>query len=102
MAQNRSSTSAEHRKPYWLVSRFYDELWPNRSKAWRAARRRLLDPVLKRSQTICELGCGTGTNSIEFARRGLKVYAVGSFRGHVPGHARKSAEETRETQRNTG
>lgn len=76
MAQNRNSPSSAHRKPYWLVSRFYDELWPNRSKAWREARRRLLDPVLKQSQTICELGCGTGTNSIEFARRGLKVYAV--------------------------
>ena len=76
LAQNRNSTSSEHRKPYWLVSRFYDELWPDRSKAWRAARRRLLGPVLRQSQTICELGCGTGTNSIEFARRGLKVYAV--------------------------
>ena len=76
MAQNRQSTKAQHQKPYWLVSRFYDDLWPRRSNAWRAARRHLLNPVLRQSRTICELGCGTGTNSIEFARRGLRVYAV--------------------------
>ena len=76
MAQNRRKAEPKHKKPYWLVSRFYDELWPHRSNAWRAARRRFLEPVLRHSRTICELGCGTGTNSIEFARRGLKVYAV--------------------------
>ena len=76
MAQKRSETKREQKKPYWLVSRFYDDLWPRRSNAWRLARRRLLGPVLKRSRTVCELGCGTGTNSIEFARRGLKVFAL--------------------------
>lgn len=76
MAQNRQKANQQRQEPYWLVSRFYDELWPRRSNAWRAARRRLLDPVLRGSQTVCELGCGTGTNSIEFARRSLKVYAV--------------------------
>lgn len=62
--------------PYWLISRFYDDLWPYRPPSWRAARRRLLGPVLKRSRIVCELGCGTGTNSIDFARHGLKVFAL--------------------------
>jgi SAM-dependent methyltransferase len=74
LAQKRRKS--KQKAPYWLVSRFYDELWPRRSYAWRMARRRLLAPVLKRSRAICELGCGTGTNSIEFARRGLKVFAL--------------------------
>lgn len=64
------------RVPYWLISRFYDEIWPRRPNAWMSARRRLLGPVLKRSHSVCELGCGTGTNVIEFARRGLKVFAL--------------------------
>jgi SAM-dependent methyltransferase len=76
LGRKRQKANPELKKPYWLVSRFYDDLWPRRSAKWRAARRRLLGPVLKRSRSICELGCGTGTNSIEFARRGLKVYAV--------------------------
>jgi SAM-dependent methyltransferase len=76
MAHKHRETKRKQKKPYWVVSRFYDELWPRRSYAWRTARRRLLSPVLKRSRTVCELGCGTGANSIEFARRGLKVFAL--------------------------
>lgn len=76
MGQKHRRPKRQPKKPYWLVSRFYDQLWPRRSTKWRAARQQLLGPVLRRSRTICELGCGTGTNSIEFARRGLKVYAV--------------------------
>jgi len=76
LAHRHRGTKRKQKKPYWLVSRFYDELWPRRSNAWRTARRRLLGPVLKRSRTVCELGCGTGTNSIEFARRDLKVFAL--------------------------
>jgi len=63
-------------RPYWLTSRFYDDLWPQPPPAWRAARMKLLGPVLKRSHTICELGCGTGTHAIEHARRGLSVIAT--------------------------
>ena len=76
MAHKHQKSKGEQTKPYWMVSRFYDELWPKRSNAWRTARRRLLAPVLKRSRTVCQLGCGTGANSIEFARRGLKVFAL--------------------------
>ena len=68
--------------PYWLISRFYDDLWPRRPNAWRSARRLLLGPVFKRSQSVCDLGCDTGTNSIEFARlgsEGIRDVTVNGF-----------------------
>ena len=68
--------------PYWLISRFYDDLWPRRPNAWRSARRLLLGPVFKRSQSVCDLGCGTDTNSIEFARlgsEGIRDVTVNGF-----------------------
>jgi SAM-dependent methyltransferase len=94
LGQNRQNTKPQPKTPYWVVSRFYDELWPRRSNAWRAARRRLLEPVLRRSRTICELGCGTGMNSIEFARRGLKVYAV-DLSGEMCSVTREKARKKR-------
>jgi len=37
---------------------------------------RVLDADLLRGKTFLEIGCGTGTNSIELARRGYRVTAV--------------------------
>lgn len=37
---------------------------------------RVLDAGLLPGKTVLELGCGTGTNAIEFARRGYRVTAV--------------------------
>jgi len=74
--RDREKRKRSAEKPYWLVSRFYDEMWPSRTNAWKRARQKLLGPVLKYSKTICDLGCGTGSNSVEFARRGLKVYSL--------------------------
>ena len=76
MSLKQPKPNRKRKIPYWLISRFYDDLWPRRPNAWRSARRLLLGPVLKRSQSVCDLGCGTGTNSIEFARLGLKVFAM--------------------------
>ncbi|MGB9405341.1 MAG: class I SAM-dependent methyltransferase [Candidatus Acidiferrales bacterium] len=55
----------------------YDELWPRDQKvAWNRAHSRLLRPILAGAKSVCELGCGTGNRACEFARRGLRVYAV--------------------------
>ena len=37
---------------------------------------RALDQRLLRGKTVLELGCGTGTNAIEMARRGFRVTAI--------------------------
>lgn len=37
---------------------------------------RLVRRTLPDLQSVCELGCGTGTSAIEFARQGLRVFAV--------------------------
>ena len=70
MSLKQPKPNRKRKIPYWLISRFYDDLWPRRPNAWRSARRLLLGPVFKRSQSVCDLGCDTGTNSIEFAHLG--------------------------------
>lgn len=55
---------------------YYDELWPPPPRSWTLARMRLVKRVLPHLRTVCELGCGTGTSAIEFARKGLRVYGV--------------------------
>lgn len=42
----------------------------------RHARKRILAVILPRVRAVCDLGCGTGTTALEFARRGLEVFAV--------------------------
>ncbi|MGO8731446.1 MAG: class I SAM-dependent methyltransferase [Terriglobia bacterium] len=59
---------------YESIGQFYDELWEC-PRTWTAARRRLLELVLPQARQVCELGCGTGVTAIEFARRGLRVFA---------------------------
>lgn len=63
-------------KPYTLVGRFYDQLHVEAPKMNRHARQKVLGKVLPRLRSVCDLGCGTGTTALEFARRGIKVYAV--------------------------
>jgi len=62
--------------PFSILSRFYDRLTRKAPAMHRHARTKVLGPLLKRLRTVCDLGCGTGTTAIEFARAGHKVYAV--------------------------
>jgi SAM-dependent methyltransferase len=54
----------------------YDEIWPLKFKAWESARQRILRSVLPSVRTVCELGCGSGVAALDFARRGMKVFAL--------------------------
>ena len=64
-------------RPYGLVARFYDQLHGGSSvRMNRHARQKILGKILPRVHSVCDLGCGTGTTALAFARRGLKVYAV--------------------------
>src|SRR5574337_334676 len=37
---------------------------------------KLLAVILRRAEAACDLACGTGTTAVEFARRGIRMYAV--------------------------
>ena len=77
MPQLQTKARKAHPSPsYGVIGEFYDDLWGEHSRAWQAARRRLLKPLLAQARQVCELGCGTGTTAMEYARRGLKVFAL--------------------------
>ncbi|HEY4740123.1 MAG TPA: class I SAM-dependent methyltransferase [Candidatus Acidoferrales bacterium] len=77
MSQSRRKRKAPRRSPsYEAIGQFYDSLWLDNPRAWTAARSRLLEPIVSGARRVCELGCGTGVTAMEFARRGLKVFAL--------------------------
>lgn len=61
---------------YTLLGKYYDRLMASHPKMWRGARQHILARILPRVRSVCELACGSGTTALEFARRGLRVYAV--------------------------
>ncbi|MFQ5926362.1 MAG: class I SAM-dependent DNA methyltransferase [Terriglobia bacterium] len=67
---------APSKPPYTLLARYYDRLIVEHPKLFQRARRRLLGKILPQVRSVCELACGTGTTALEFARRGLRVFAV--------------------------
>lgn len=77
MARSRTKPNDTRRSPsYEAIGQFYDDLWGELPRTWVAARRRLLAPVLAQVRQVCDLGCGSGETAMEFARRGLKVFAL--------------------------
>lgn len=65
---------ADH--PYTLLARYYDQFFTSHLSAYRQARQRLLGKILPQVRSACDLACGTGTTALEFARRGIRVFAV--------------------------
>ena len=70
MAKTTSETT------YRDVGAYYDKLWSPVRGGWHPVFRRLVRPLLPRVKSVCELGCGTGNRALEFARRGLRVFAL--------------------------
>jgi SAM-dependent methyltransferase len=81
---------SDSKPPYSVFAKFYDQIAePLRAPNLRA-RQRVLSPILKRLGlrapspespiSVCDLCCGTGTTALEFARRGMRVYAVDGSR----------------------
>ena len=63
-------------KPYRWLAQYYDELFQPFRFPIDAARTEVLKQILPKVETACDLACGTGTNALLFARKGIKTYAV--------------------------
>lgn len=61
---------------YEALAEHYDRFFRWQRAVWRRARRELLNPLRPHVTSHCDLGCGTGNTALEFARRGVRVFAV--------------------------
>jgi SAM-dependent methyltransferase len=63
-------------KPYRWLARYYDEVFGDFRAPINAAHERLIGKLLDHAETACDLACGAGTTALDFARRGIRTYAV--------------------------
>lgn len=63
-------------RPYRWLARYYDDIFSPFRGPLDEARQQVLRRILPGVQTACDLGCGTGTTAVVFARRGINTYAV--------------------------
>jgi hypothetical protein len=70
-----------------LLAQYYDQFFSSHIPWYQRARRELLQEILPRVRSACDLACGTGTTAIELRRRGIKVFRRGSVADHVPPRA---------------
>jgi SAM-dependent methyltransferase len=68
------STSGIH--PYRWLALYYDRLFSGHVPWADTARQHALGGIMKKVESACDLGCGTGTAAVEFAKRGIKAYGV--------------------------
>jgi len=64
------------RQVYSLIAPYYDRIFAVEKPQWRIVRHRLLREALRETKSMCDLGSGTGTTALDFARTGIKVYGV--------------------------
>ncbi len=67
---------ASLKPPYTVLPHHYDQFVAPLAHVFKRARSRVLEPLLEKPHSVCDLCCGTGTTAVELARRGLRVYAV--------------------------
>jgi SAM-dependent methyltransferase len=63
-------------KPYRWLAEYYDRVFGSARVPRDAAREKLLGPIMPMVATACDLACGTGTTSVDWARAGIRTYAV--------------------------
>lgn len=63
-------------QPYRWLAGYYDEFFGAFRHTMIDVRNQLLTPVMRQATSVCDLACGTGSTAIEFAKAGLKTYAV--------------------------
>ena len=75
---------------YWL-EKYYDRVF-SFAPLWGApARHEILEPLLPRVQSACDLACGTGSTALALTARGIRMYAVDLS----PGMCRAAREKAR-------
>lgn len=86
---------------YTLLARYYDQVMEDHPALFRRVRKKLLRDILPQVRSVCDLACGSGETALDFARRGLRVYAVDYSPGqvrHVRAKARKAKRPVRVLQ----
>jgi len=63
-------------RPYTLLAKYYDQLFTFHLRWYKAARQRLLGPIMPWLESACDLACGTGTTALALAGQGIKMFAV--------------------------
>jgi SAM-dependent methyltransferase len=63
-------------RPYHWLAQYYDRLMTTHRAIFAAARRQILTPVLPGMESMCDLCCGTGGTSLEFAKAGFRSCGV--------------------------
>jgi SAM-dependent methyltransferase len=63
-------------RPYQYLATYYDMIFADQLNWRESARQPILGKLLPQIESICDLGCGTGTAAAGWARRGLNVYGV--------------------------
>lgn len=62
-------------EPYRWLAEYYDHLFEHH-RPFHLARRRILAGVAAGTGSVCDLCCGTGSLAVEFARLGMRTYAI--------------------------
>lgn len=62
--------------PYKWLAEYYDLLFSPYRGPMDAAREHVLGRILPRTESACDLACGTGTTAVAMARDGIRMFAV--------------------------
>jgi len=73
---NPDMTARPKAPGYRHLAEHFDAIFLPLRRPLDLARRRILEPLLGRVHSACDLACGTGTTAIALSRRGVETFAV--------------------------